>query len=140
MAGCHIIVGARDVTLARLFVYGTLRPRGRSHGLIAPLVERHEEAVLFEFCLVGEGHRYPWCVASEGGEVIGDLLWLRRPDEALAVVDRYEGVDETRPEYCRMVVEVFTTAGALSAWAYLGGPGMPDEASEVGGGDWLRGR
>lgn len=127
------------MTLDRLFVYGTLRPTGRAHGVIASLVIRHEAAVLHDYRLVGEGHRYPWCIESLGHEVAGDLLWLRRPDEALELVDRYEGVDDPRPEYRRVVAEVMTADGPEPAWLYAGGPGVPPGAPEVEGGDWLRG-
>lgn len=113
---------------------------GGAYRLIASLVTRHEEAVLPDHRLVGEGHRYPWCVESPGDEVAGNLLWLRRPVEALEIVDRYEGVDTARPEYRRAVVTVLTVEGRTQAWAYVGGPWVPPGAETVEGGDWLRDR
>lgn len=125
------------MTIDRLFVYGTLRPAGSAFDLISDLVVRHEPAVLVDHGLVGEGHRYPWCIEAPGQEVAGELLWLERVEEVLEAVDRYEGVDDPDPEYRRVLAEVMTSDGATSAWVYVGGPGVPPNAAWVGGGDWL---
>lgn len=124
------------MTLARLFVYGTLRPRGHAYGLVAGSVTRHQEAVLVDFALVGEGHRYPWCVERPGAEVTGDLLWLRGASEVLAALDDYEGVGEERPEYRRVIAPVLTVDRSLEAWVYVGGPGVPADAAPVPGNAW----
>lgn len=124
--------------IERLFVYGTLRPEGHAYHLVAPLVIHHQPAVLTGYSLVGEGHRYPWCVKSARGEVVGELLWLRDTETALAQLDVYEGVDEPDPEYVRLVADVHTGNRVLAAWVYVGGSSVPEDAQSVPGGDWLR--
>lgn len=123
--------------LDRLFVYGTLRPQASGYDLVAAAVRRHEPAVLPGYGLVGEGHRYPWCVEAPSREVAGALLWLRRPATVLATLDRYEGVAEAEPEYRRLALEVVTARGLRTAWVYVGGPAVPGEARPVPGDDWL---
>lgn len=125
------------MTIDRLFVYGTLRPRGRAFDLVAPVVRRHEPAVLTGYGLVGEGHRYPWCVEWPDKEVAGDLLWLLEVDETLARLDEYEGVNGPDAEYRRLVLDVTTARGLLTAWVYVGGHGVPGGAGPIDGGDWL---
>ena len=123
--------------IERLFVYGTLRPEGQAFHLVAPLVRRHQPAVLTGYTLVAEGHRYPWCVKSAQGEVVGELLWLDDPAAALERLDAYEGVDEPDPEYLRLVADVHTGNEVLSAWVYVGGRAVPGDAHVIAGGDWL---
>lgn len=125
------------MTLDRLFVYGTLRPEASAFHLVADAVVRHEAAVLVDHALVGEGHRYPWCLDSPGGEVTGDVLWLREAEQTLVVLDQYEGVGEATPEYRRVIAPVLTRDGPSSAWVYVGGPGVSPDAGPVRGGDWL---
>lgn len=128
--------GPGDLSLERLFVYGTLRPRGHAFELVRPVVIHHQPAVLTGYCLVGEGHRYPWCVESPGGEVAGDLLWLSEVDETLRRLDEYEGVDGPAAEYVRCVADVMTGHDVLTAWVYVGGPGVPGDVRPVEGVDW----
>lgn len=129
--------GSGHVTLDRLFVYGTLRPQGHAFRLVSPLVVRHRPAVLAGYSLVGEGHRYPWCVEAPNGEVAGELLWLREVEAALDRLDEYEGVHEPDPEYRRVVADVLTGAEMTQAWVYVGGPGIPGDVRPIDGGDWL---
>lgn len=125
------------MTLDRLFVYGTLRPNRPAFELVAPVVVRHQPAVLMGYALVGEGHRYPWCIESPDGEVAGELLWLRDVEATLTMLDRYEGVDEPDPEYVRAVADVMTARRLLIAWVYVGGAGVPGDARPIEGGDWI---
>lgn len=129
--------GSGDMSLDRLFVYGTLRPRGSGFDLVRPAVVRHQPAVLTGYALVGEGHRYPWCIESPGGEVVGDLLWLREVEETLRRLDHYEGVHDPEPEYVRSVADVMTGREVLSAWVYVGGVGMPGDVRPIEGADWI---
>ena len=129
--------GTDHVFLDRLFVYGTLRPQGRAFSLVRPSVVRHQPAVLAGYSLVGEVHRYPWCGEAPNGEVAGELLWLRNVEEALAILDEYEGVDEPDPEYRRVVADVVVGSEMVSAWVYVGGPGVPGDVRPIDGGDWL---
>lgn len=130
------LTGAEPIE--RLFVYGTLRPEGHAHHLVAPLVFHRQPAVLTGYSLVGEGHRYPWCVKSAAGEVVGELLWLRDVESALAELDVYEGIHDPEPEYVRLVADVHTGNEVLAAWVYVGGAAVPSDAQSVPGGDWLR--
>ena len=86
-------------------------------------------AVLVDYTLVGEGHRYPWCVESPGGEVAGDLLWIRDSDATLARLDEYEGIRQVDPEYLRVIAPVLTREGPANAWVYVGGPAVPPDAA-----------
>lgn len=130
-------LGPGDMSLDRLFVYGTLRPQGQAFDLVESFVVRHLPAVLMGYVLVGEGHRYPWCVESTNGEVVGELLWLADIDSTFDLLDRYEGVDDQHPEYRRVVADVFTGEETLTAWAYVGGVGVPGDATVIEAGDWL---
>ncbi|MFP3915258.1 MAG: gamma-glutamylcyclotransferase [Actinomycetota bacterium] len=123
--------------LDRLFVYGTLRPRGRAFSLVKPKVVDHRPAVLSGYSLVGEGHRYPWCIKSPGSEVTGDLLWLREVEETLRMLDEYEGVEDPDPEYVRTVADVMTGARLLPAWVYVGSMAVPGDVRPVDGGEWI---
>lgn len=123
--------------LDRLFVYGTLRPGAGAYAMVEGSVERHQPAVLPGYGLVGEGHRYPWCIEASGREVAGALLWLDDPVRMLEHLDRYEGVDEDDPEYRRVTLGVLTADGEYPAWVYVGGPGVPNDARPLDGGDWL---
>ncbi|HEX2153267.1 MAG TPA: gamma-glutamylcyclotransferase family protein [Acidimicrobiia bacterium] len=129
-------LGTGDVKLDRLFVYGTLRPAGHAFHLVEPVVIRHQPAVLTGYRLVGEGHRYPWCVESPAGEVVGELLWLAETEATLPLLDAYEGVEEERPEYCRVVRDVATGQEIIPAWVYVGGMGVPTDAGAIDTGDW----
>lgn len=126
------------MTPSRLFVYGTLRPRGRAFDLVAASVVRHQEAVLVDFALVGEGHRYPWCIEQPGAEVAGDLLWLRDVEAVLTTLDDYEGVSARNPEYRRVIAQVLTVDRQWEAWVYAGGPGVPPDAVAVSDNAWTR--
>lgn len=129
--------GTGDLILDRLFVYGTLRSRGQAFELVAPMVVRHQPAVLTGYSLVGEGHRYPWCIESPGGEVAGELLWLRDVEATLVRLDEYEGVHEPQPEYVRAVADVLTGNDTLTAWVYVGGVGVPGDVRPIDSGDWI---
>ena len=121
----------------RLFVYGTLRPRASAYDLVAGSVVAHCPAVLIDYVLVGEGHRYPWCVESPGNEISGDLLWLRDVEATLAALDSFEGVEEPDPEYRRVIGSILTQEGPSTAWVYVGGHGMPPGTDPIFGGDWI---
>ena len=126
------------MTLDRLFVYGTLRPSGTAFDLVSEHVERCVPAVLVDYALVGEGHRYPWCVEAPGGEVAGEVLWMRNPESTLVRLDLYEGIQDTDPEYRRVIAPVLTREGPTTAWVYVGGPGVPPGIDPIPGGVWER--
>lgn len=126
-----------DLIVDRLFVYGTLRPNGHAYGLVAPAVVRHQPAVLTGYTLVGEGHRYPWCIEAPGGEVAGELLWIQEVEATLKRLDEYEGVSEAEPEYVRAVADVLIGKATVSAWVYVGGMGVPGDVRPIEQGEWI---
>lgn len=119
-----------------LFVYGTLRPGGRAFGRIQRWVLAHEPAALPDYVLVGEGHRYPWCVEQPEGEVLGDILEIPAIELLLPRLDIYEGVDGPHPEYRRILAEVTVSSGSRTAWVYVGDVGVPQDARPVEGNSW----
>ncbi len=81
---------------------------------------------------------YPGVVAGGAGEVLGELLQL--PDaEALAGLDRYEGVDPVEPGrglYRRVRTQALAEDGrAHACFAYVL-TSVPAEAREIPGGAW----
>lgn len=126
-----------DMSLDRLFVYGTLRPHRHAFELVRPVVVRHQPAVLTGYSLVAEGHRYPWCVESAEGEVAGDLLWLSEVEGTLRRLDEYEGVHDPDPEYVRSVADVLVGSNVLPAWVYVGGACVAGDVHPLEGTDWI---
>lgn len=126
-----------DMSLDRLFVYGTLRPHSPAFELVRPAVVRHQPAVLTGYSLVAEGHRYPWCVESAEGEVAGDLLWLEEVEGTLRRLDEYEGVHDPDPEYVRSVADVLVGSSMLPAWVYVGGACVAGDVHPLEGTDWI---
>lgn len=126
-----------DMSLERLFVYGTLRPHREAFELVRRVVVRHQPAVLTGYSLVAEGHRYPWCIESAGGEVAGDLLWLEEVEETLRRLDEYEGVDDPEPEYVRSVADVLIGSDMVSAWVYVGSACVAGDVHPIEDADWV---
>ena len=79
----------------RLFVYGTLQPGMGAWRLVEPFVTGDPVAASLPGTLHDTGRGYPALRPGDGPGVPGHLLRLERPEEALPVLDEYEG-DEYR--------------------------------------------
>jgi gamma-glutamylcyclotransferase (GGCT)/AIG2-like uncharacterized protein YtfP len=96
----------------RLVVYGTLRPGGENHFIVADLGEW--EPVILVGRLSSWG-RYPAFVPDPGGVAIeADLVTSPQLPGRWAELDRFEG-----PGYRRTVLEVETAAGPVHASCYV---------------------
>lgn len=129
-----------DGSAEAVFVYGTLRPRAKAFDVVAEFVERAESGRLVGHRLLGRGHRYPWCVASDSEDdaVAGDVLWLSAVGPALERLDRYERAVGPDPEYRRVLRPVLVAGGRVECWLYVG-EAVPTWAEAIPGGDWLAG-
>jgi gamma-glutamylcyclotransferase (GGCT)/AIG2-like uncharacterized protein YtfP len=106
-----------------LFVYGTLQPGASAWHLMEPHVVESEETHL-PGTLFDTGQGYPALRPGAGLGVPGFVLRLKSPEEALPLLDEYEGEDYRR-------VRVVLPDGRI-AWTYLwtaavqGMPELPD--------------
>jgi gamma-glutamylcyclotransferase (GGCT)/AIG2-like uncharacterized protein YtfP len=119
-----------------LFVYGSLRSPHPAHALVSPYVTRTAPAsTTGRLLALPDG--YPGLVdvvADAAARVTGELLQLRDPDAAFAVLDRYEG------DAYRRVLRAITLADGSEhqAWCYTLTPtGMARGGQPIPGGDWL---
>ncbi|MFI6102370.1 gamma-glutamylcyclotransferase [Lentzea sp. NPDC051213] len=93
-----------------LFVYGTLQPGASAWHLMEPHVVDSEETRL-PGTLLDTGLGYPALRPGAGLGVPGFVLRLRSPEDALPLLDEYEGEDYRR-------VRVVLPDGRI-AWTYL---------------------
>ena len=108
----------------RLFVYGTLRPR-KGHPMGRVLA--HNALALGPACMRGHVCRagpYPAVEAGPGyGWVHGELFEITGGREIWRVLDRYEGCDDTGPDYARQKIAVYRTGRRwerwTTAWCYV---------------------
>jgi len=138
-----------------LFVYGSLRPAARNTSAITGadearrLLSTYGEWVgagSIAGCLINLG-RYPGWVPSSDTRVPGDLLRLPEIGRAalLKAMDRYEGCCDAEgihlddSEYRRVLVDVTTPEGSVTAWCYEY-IGMISSGAPVEGNDWLNSR
>ncbi len=122
------------MSLAYLFVYGTLRRGSRNR--FARLLESQARFVgnarmqgrLYNF------GRYPGVTPSDGpGDwVRGEVFRLAQPATMLAKLDAYEG-----PRFGRAPQRVYMPSGMQLAWVYLY-KGTPPEGRRIISGDWAR--
>jgi gamma-glutamylcyclotransferase (GGCT)/AIG2-like uncharacterized protein YtfP len=125
----------------KLFVYGTLRKGFPLHRHLAG-----------KSVCIGTGTirgllydlgSYPGAVASNDGEVHGELYELQGGSEQLKQLDQIEGFDPEHPEdslFLRAVTEVQLPDGAsTTTWVYLL-PAKPASAQLIPGGDYLQHR
>jgi gamma-glutamylcyclotransferase (GGCT)/AIG2-like uncharacterized protein YtfP len=120
------------VTVAHLFVYGTLRPGDCRWHLLAPFVgDGWVDTTAGQ--LFDTGFDYPAAVFSGDGTIVGHTFVLTDAtvDEVLVVLDEVEGVVEG--EYRRVAIR---TGSGVAAWAYeCGDPQL--NVVPIPSGDWL---
>jgi len=111
----------RSPTPQYLFVYGTLKRRGKSHKQL-----RKDDGVRFKSSgriradLYRLQHEdYPGAVLTSAPNrfVKGDLFLLQYPERILRELDEFEGVDEGL--FRRQLVDVWSQGRRVKAWAYL---------------------
>jgi gamma-glutamylcyclotransferase (GGCT)/AIG2-like uncharacterized protein YtfP len=119
------------VTVAHLFVYGTLRPGDVRWPILARFVADEGVADTTAGRVYDTGRGYPAAVFDEPGTIVGRTYRLRpdRIEEALRVLDAEER--SVPGGYRRIVV---TTAAGTNAWAYEYGSGL--ELRPIANGDW----
>jgi gamma-glutamylcyclotransferase (GGCT)/AIG2-like uncharacterized protein YtfP len=100
-----------DAWPARLFVYGTLQPGGRSWHLLAAAAAGPAEPVTLPGTLLDTGLGYPAMLREDGPGVPGHVVPLRDPAVLFPRLDRFEG-----PGYARVRV---STPDGRSCWTYV---------------------
>ncbi|MBS1524245.1 MAG: gamma-glutamylcyclotransferase [Bacteroidetes bacterium] len=107
----------------KLFVYGTLLDRSNQYG-----VYLKDNSIL---CSKGKINgrlydigEYPGAVLTSEGEeyVYGLVFKLKDPEEALVVLDEYEGfgADQPQPnEFIRVLTRAETQSGLVDCWIYV---------------------
>ena len=115
--------------IARVFVYGTLKPGGFYHDRFCGAFnfeaeEAYVDGRLFDFPQLG----YPGALHGEGSRIRGFILRFSHPEtEVLAKLDKLEGYDPKRSEdlneYYRKCVPVFKEVhdaeASEKAWCYF---------------------
>ncbi|MET8243075.1 gamma-glutamylcyclotransferase family protein [Streptomyces sp. NPDC005202] len=128
------------------FVYGTLRPGERNHGLFLRGRTQSEEPGLLAGAVLYEGPGYPYAVEEPGGTVRGELVTAvpEAYGELLVALDRLEEYTPGDPQnlYERVEREVVREAdgAAVRAWVYVAAPSVAARlrarAKRIEGGDW----
>ncbi|SHL03909.1 gamma-glutamylcyclotransferase family protein [Actinacidiphila paucisporea] len=129
------------------FVYGTLLPGERNHGLLTGRTRSWTPAVL-PGALLFDGPGYPFAVADPAGEgrVHGEAVEIAEEmyDAVVADLDRLETYVPGDPanRYERVRRAVRGERGEAEAWVYLAGPALGRDllasAGPIPGGDWRR--
>ncbi|MGI5395046.1 gamma-glutamylcyclotransferase family protein [Streptomyces sp. CA-251251] len=139
-----------DTARLPFFVYGTLRPGGRNHGLFLRGRTLAEEPARLHGALLYAGPGYPYAVEDAAGAVGGELV-TARPEaygEILAALDRLEEYvpGDPRNLYDRVARTVVRDAdGApVRAWVYVAAPAVAARlrarGTPVEGDTWPPGR
>lgn len=117
-----------------LFVYGTLLPGQAGWSLLAKFAQGHMDASAAG-TLYDTLRGYPTARFGGEGRIRGAAVTLHPAsvEEALEVIDEYEGADEGR--YRRIQIPVVTPDGASDAWAY-DHLGPTDDLVVIPSGDW----
>ncbi|MGA2095152.1 MAG: gamma-glutamylcyclotransferase [Candidatus Acidiferrum sp.] len=117
-----------------LFVYGTLKRGERNHArLLQHAVEFAGTARIRGELYQLAGETFPGAVPSDAANsfVHGELFALYDPEETLASLDEFEGVDEG--EFARRLVDAWTAQGQVKTWVYFYAQPL-EGASQIGGG------
>ncbi|MEU3183182.1 gamma-glutamylcyclotransferase family protein [Streptomyces sp. NPDC006923] len=128
------------------FVYGTLRPGERNHGLFLRGRTALEEPARLAGALLYDGPGYPYAVEAPG-VIVGELVTAAPGTygELLRVLDRleeYEAPGDPRNVYERAARDVLLADGTTArAWVYLAAPrvarALRTRGRPITGGDWL---
>lgn len=124
-----------------VFVYGTLRPGQLYWPHIAPFAVAAEPAIAQG--LLYDLGPYPAMVCGSGS-VVGELIRLDSPQEALAIMDEiedYYGPNDPRNEYERTLIYATTRASArIECYCYLYAHShrLGLTATRIVSGDWLQ--
>jgi gamma-glutamylcyclotransferase (GGCT)/AIG2-like uncharacterized protein YtfP len=109
--------------MKHLFVYGTLL---QSENTFGHYVKNHSKYLTkgrFEGRLFNIGE-YPGAVQEPGSDsfVLGSIVLLKNPEEALKVMDAYEGFGAEQPqpnEFIRCEIEIESEVETIRCWTYL---------------------
>ena len=124
--------GCGTVSIAHLFVYGTLRPGDVRCPLLQPFVTGEGVADEVDGALYDTGFDYPAAVFGATGRIVGQTFELISDtlDHALASLDHEEGTVDGL--YRRVAIR---TRGGRNAWAYEYGAGLA--LVPITSGDWF---
>lgn len=115
----------------KVFVYGTLRPKGKS-----------ATHILYDYTLYNYYDRFPFVLKTlgSGNHVNGNIIEV--DDQGLLDLDRYENLESGL--YTREKVRVFNTDNLFNAddskkycyaWCYIGSASL--SPTPIASGDWF---
>ena len=123
----------QGLELSPIFVYGTLRVGEYNYGRFMGSVIAVKDQVVkgYTLAVLARHQHYPYSIPDEGGEIVGDLLWITEPD--------YREIEymELSAGY---VVEIVKTVDGVTAIMFLANKGRLEEITEHGskiGRSWL---
>lgn len=117
-------------SVAKIFVYGTLREKGRNFDQIKDLIISSQKGTVSGVLYVRKD-KYVF-LTSEKGVVVGELLLIKGGDAALRLFDVFEG-----REYQRKIVAVHTRTGVNTAYVYYYSGKIPPDSQRINSGDWI---
>jgi gamma-glutamylcyclotransferase (GGCT)/AIG2-like uncharacterized protein YtfP len=127
--------------MKHLFVYGTLL---QSENTFGHYVQNHSKYLTkgrFEGRLFNIGE-YPGAVQEPGSDsfVLGSIVLLKHPEEALNLMDAYEGFGAEQPqpnEFVRSEIEIDSEFGTIRCWTYLYNHPV-EQFYQIKNGDYLK--
>ena len=125
------------MNVAKIFVYGTLKPGGSNY-LLAKGVTHAEPAYLEGYELLHfDPEGYPAMVPGVG-RVYGVVLTFADIEAALPALDMLEGLHLTPPEYARVLVTAQPSGETVWTYVYVNEMRLAASGvSKVAGGDWV---
>src|SRR5262249_9704098 len=125
--------GSHEV-LDRLFVYGTMRTGQTARALVANSITKWL-SVWTTVAIYAFPMGYPGYSETDGGRVVGEVLWLTDLAATFGLLDAYEGED-----FARVIKQVTLETGEeVWAWLYtLADPAAIKLGTLIEDGDWVR--
>lgn len=130
----------RDAEVNALFVYGTLRPGERRHGMlknVCRILAAQAPGILLD---CGEYPAMRLLSAGETGLVAGEWIEVDSLAEQLPALDEeegYYGPGQPGSLFRRELIEVQLENGEVrAAWIYLGEAALAGSLRVIAGGDW----